>query len=253
MFPFPVLGKAMNRRMGGGGGSLTPAQQLYAYIATLSPLVWHRYTETAGSIAANSGSTGATGNGTYSNATLAQTGQLGANNAFLANALTTNVTIANDSSINALQAFTYAMLVNPASVGESNQGAFYAWDAAVAHTANFFNALTSIQFLMARAGGSLLMRTSTGLTAGQWAWLFFDFDTTNGGKVFKGVSGAVSEFGYGTNSQSSGAVTTTSNLLYVANNNLNGKTFDGLYDEFLIFSSPLSTVQKQQIVNLSGV
>lgn len=236
---------------------LSGARSYLAYIALLSPLVWLRLNEATGeTTAVNSGSLGATFNGTYSNCTLAQTGKIGPSSAVSYNGTTSRLQIANGAGLANLTTWTYAALVNPTNAGEGGGGQFWDWGNAVNEPyAGYNGVITSLAFRLADTTPTAFnTTTTTGLTASTWQWLFATFDNAGDRKLhaYRGVASAVAEFAYGAQPVMVGTYKTPISPLNIGNNTATSATFAGLYDELLVFNAVLTQAQMQQIVKASG-
>lgn len=231
-----------------GGAALTYAD----YVASLAPLLWLRLRETSGTTAANSGSLGAAQNGVNTDVTVGQTGQLGANEAADLNGTTSKIQVPATASLN-LNAWTYACLVKADTAGESSQGNFFAYDVAGNFAAKFNSALTALRCAWGTGTFSVSV-TTTGLTAGTWAWVFFTFDFAGDKKIriYTGVAGVLAEKAYSSQTDTAAVPTLTGQSLIVGNTSNQVFTFDGLYDEFLVKDRVLTTGEMTQIVTLSG-
>ncbi len=222
-------------------------------IPSLAPALWYRFNEPSGATAVNSGSLGAALNGTYTACTLAQAGKMSASGAVLFDGVNSLLTSPAGVYGN-YAAQTYAALVSVSASGEGSSGRLF--DIANATTVLRFNgALTSLISIRA-AVGTPSITTTTGVAANTWTWLFWQFDNAGDRKVhlFKGVAGAVSEYGYSAQNAATGALTDQSaTALAIGNNTGQTRTMAGLYDEFMTWPRILTPTELLQIVKLSGV
>lgn len=235
-------------------GTLTPAQKYEAYITSLAPLLWLRLRETSGTTPVNSGSlAGLTITWTAGAGALGQTGQLGANEAYDFDALASIITIAATASLD-LATFTEVALVRPDAAGESSVGRISNYGSGTQFT-QFNGALTALR---AQVGAGTAANTvaTTGLTAATWALLFQTYDDAGDRKVrlYKGIAGAVAEYAYSTQDAATGTRSSVAaSALNVGNRTLTDCTWDGLYDEFMMFNRILSAAEMLQITLLSGL
>lgn len=229
---------------------------------TINPVLWMRNRETSGTTATNSGSAGAILNGVIGGTTtLGQTGQLGANEAFLFDGATSRIVIPNDASINALPVYTYIALIKPSSAGELTLGTMFAWNNGTSTNFGnilFFNAsLTGLRYSYRNSADTNFETITTGYTilTSQYTMIFVEYDDNGDRKpnLFYGINGAVTEFSYSSNVALTGTVKTQQNSLHIGNRSDFATTFAGLYDEFMIVNRILSSAEKLQIVSLTGV
>lgn len=220
---------------------------------TINPVLWMRNRETSGTTATNSGSAGATLNGVIGGTTtLGQTGQLGANEAFLCDGATSIVTITNNALINQLSAATYAFLVNINSAGEGSLGRFF--DAGTDRI--FFNSVSrNIQAMFAGSGGNAQTITSDAIATATWQWLFvtYDFSGDKIVRIYKGVSGTATQLATSTQTAGSGSKANNTSNKNLWNDATQARTMDGLVDEFFLVDRVLSNAEMQQIVSLTNV
>lgn len=234
------------------------AGQTYAgYIGTLTqPLVWYKINEGSGTTATNSG-TASSANGTYSAVTLGVTGQIGAGDAGTWNATTSVLTAASNAAFNGLSAFTLCWLVNFATVGEGT-GASWArfWENSSGDQVLFESTTFQINAVFNGSGGNAVTHTAISVfTASAWQWVFVTLDTAGDWKahLYRGISGAATEFTYsGTPTAGSGTKTANAVTKYIGNRNGNDRTADGQIDEFLLFNYVLSGTQMSNITLYSG-
>lgn len=238
-----------------GGASYASTLQSFVDAGTL-PL-WLRFRETSGTTAANAGSSGATLNATWTPGvgSVGQTGKLGANEAYLYDALNSKATIADATSIASAAVFTQAVLIRPATAGESNSGAFMYWDS---NTQAYFKIDSNLNAVNVRVDTDATSANTLGtltLAANTWQWVFATYDNAGDRKLrlYKGVGGAVTEAtAYGAQTAATGNLIAQGTALVIGNRSANDNTFDGLFDEALRFNIVLSSAQMLQIVQQSG-
>ena len=248
-----MIGSALN--FGGLGSAGGGVQSWEQYITSLAPLAWYRQMQTSGTNEPNLGSVGAAANMTITSTTLGQTGKLGANNAYLYDGAASRLQTANNATLAGLLAFEYVFLINPSSAGEGGFGAFAFW-ANNFNPAFFFNgALTSVGGRVGNSGANFSTTTTSGFAADTWGLLFVAYNDAGDRKLhfYKGVSGAVSEFGYGAQPALTGTYNVPTLQLNVGNNAGQSQTFAGLMDEAIIFSGNLTPAQRTQLTLLAGV
>lgn len=231
------------------GGGLSYA----SYIASLAPVLWLRLRETSGTNAANSGSLGAAADGTWTPGAgaVGQTGQLGANEAYDFDGAASDILIPDATAINNVAVVTYATLFKADGAGENNIGMFYS-----SSTRQFRINSSSFpvrMFISGTANANSVTNNSF-ISTGAYHWIFATFDNTGDRKVrlYKGISGAVTEATYTTQDAMTGPIVNTATH-HVGNNAAANGTFDGLIDESLIFDRVLTTAEMLQITTLSGL
>jgi hypothetical protein len=225
----------------------------------IAPLVWIRMRETSGNTAVNSGSLGTDANATISGTTtLGQTGQIGANDAFLYDGLNSRTRVPAVAGWTGLTAFTLGFLVNPATAGESSQGYLGALQQAggtdILHVA--FN--TSLNAMRCRvtndAAGVFTTTASVGIPAATWSWVFVTYD--DGGdrtpRIYKSSAGALVEIAADGASGVSGTLAARGTF-DIGNNNATTRTFSGLIDEAFMVSGILTTGRMQNVIFATGV
>lgn len=229
---------------------LVAARGYYSYAAGFGPTLWYRLNEVSGN-ALNSGSLGASFDGVPTAVTQAQAGKLGASSAVLFDGANSKITVPAGAHNNCTS-LTYALLFRPTSAGEANIGTFYEVGTAQALAARFASALTALAFYRTTAG---VTGTTSGLGANTWAWLFITLDMA-GDKclhAYRGVSNAVSEYGYSSQVAVSSLADLSATALTIGNRSDQSRTFAGLYDEFLLFPQVLTLSQMGQLTRLTGV
>lgn len=225
------------------------------YIASLAPLLWHKYNEPSGATATNYGSLGSGQNGTYSNATLAQTGQLGAGQAALWNGTTTYVQISATAALETPTARTWCFLHNPTSGGEGGNGRLFNW--ANAGNLLFQTNVNKVLYALIATSGVVptSLTPSNFVTLSTWQWSFMTYDDAGDRKIrfYKGIGGAVTEATYSTQTAGTGTLSASGGDLYIGNRQLADGTYDGLIDDLVMFNYVLTTAQMLQITTLSGL
>ena len=242
---------APSRAAGESFDDLSYADFLAQYVADATMPLWLRFRETTGTVAVNSGSAGAALNGTIAGTTvLGQTGALGANEAFDLDGLTSRITSAGVE----YATFTIAMLVRPDNAGEGNVGAFFS-HANTVNRLQFSGSLNAITMKVA-AGTDALSTTTTGLAAAIWQWIFLTYADAGDRKIhlYKGVSGAVSEYAYSAQDAATGTkATMAGQTLTIGNRTANDVTFDGRIDEFKLHTVVRPIAWMTDLVRSKGV
>lgn len=259
---FPVFGQPFGSRFGRSfghdrGGNLTLAQLFDVYIATLSPLFWLRFQELSGTVLANSGSTG--GTATWTSGTgglLAQTGQLGVNEAANYAGQGSLASYPNNVSLNSLTEFTLAFLVNPRSTGvDTTAGVLFQFGNISATALKYNNATKVLQFNQNYAITSMISLTTTTLEFAAWKWVFATYSQSGDrkGHLYLGSSGIATEMSYLVQTPSVGTIVTQVAPMIIGNRQAANNTFDGLIDESLIFGRVLTAIEMNNIVQKSGL
>ncbi|HJX57500.1 MAG TPA: hypothetical protein VJ325_02145 [Thiobacillus sp.] len=223
------------------------------YIKSTAPALWYRFNELTGLTAINSGSLGATYNGTYilGAGALAQVGKLGGADAVLFDKLDTRLAIPAGAYAN-YPAMTIAVLSKNTSGGEGNLGTFWYWSAT--GTARL-TAADASQIVMRRAAATYAETVvSAGLNMTGWQWKFYTYDHAGDLKIdiFKSSGGAAVECTYSTQTAAVGALTDLSaTALYIGNNDAQGRTLDGWLDEFALWNRVLTQAEMNKIVSLT--
>lgn len=236
------------------GGGLTYDQ----YIASLAPLLWYKFNETGGTAVINYGSL-SSGNGVWTPGVgaLGQTGLLGANQAYLFDALDSLVTGPASANINNANQFTYASLVKVSSAGEASAARFHV-DNGQQRSLFFASSISPFrlnwQIGAATTSGLVTSNAGQGLITNTWAWLFCTYDDTTDRRphIFKGQGGAMAELAYSANNAAVGTLNNGSGALLIGNRPGSDRTLDGYYDELLFFNRILSTTEMTQITLLSA-
>lgn len=227
-----------------------------SYAQSLAPVGWWSMRATSGTNEANRGSGGSALDMTITSATLGQTGKLGTNEAALMDGANSRYQTPNNAALAALTTFEYVFLVNPSSAGEGSAGRLLTWGQASFEPLLGFNgALTSLAARVSTAVASFDTITTTGLSASTWALVFWAYDNAGDRKshIYKGVAGAVSEFGYSAQPAMTGTYKTPTNPLNLFNRTDQGLTFAGLGDEVLIFNGNLTSGQRAALCLAAGV
>jgi hypothetical protein len=232
---------------------LTYAQR----VAALNPLLWLRNRETSGTNAANSGSAGATLDGTIGGTTtLGQTGQLGANEAFDFDGATSLITVANNAALAALTSREICFLCNMQTKGESSVGTFFNWgDSLTNRLLNVATDTLQMQIDLATTDATTtLANSSINIFLNKWAYLFFSYDdTTKLISAYYGLNGVVTEFSYASQVTGVGGITAIAQNLIIGNRQSVDRTFDGLIDEVLYFGRTLTSAERLDITRLAGL
>jgi hypothetical protein len=244
-------------------GNLTPLaaarrRSTYAeYVqGTINPALWLRFRETSGTTIANSGSGGTGLNGTASNVTVNQTGQLGAGEAADFNGTNSLITVPASASLGSAT-YSVAILCRLDNTGESAQGTFFRFGLNAANGDILRLEATGLSAYTYNGTAYQVTRATSNPALSTWVWVFA---VRNGGgsgewRLYRSVSGVLTEFAYGTQQNvTSGRPNHDSLPLHVGNRAVTlDHTLDGLLDEFIWTSGVLSTAQMQQIITLSGL
>lgn len=236
-----------------GGTGLTPAQQFAAYDAALGWNLSYRFNEVSGTTVVNYGSLGS-GDGTWTPGAGAQgqTGQLGANQAYLYDALDSVVTGPTSAVINNASAFTYLFLVRLASTGENNAG-YLVSDAnqlrilSIANVASPFR--INAQVVAASTNATCTTATGQGTAVNTWTTVALTYDDAGDRKPHIYFGTAASELAEATYSSQVAAVGTLSNAvgaLRIGNRPDSSRTMDGLLDEFRFKNVALTLAQLKE-------
>lgn len=226
---------------------------------TIQPVGWWSMRATSGTNEPNRGSGGAALDMTITSATLGQTGQLGANEAALMDGANSRYQTPNNALTAALTTWEWIFLVNPSNSGESNVGKFASYGTGVNELLIQFNAAACAVVFMRTANtapANFATTTTAGLTPATWSLLFASYDNVGDrkGHIFKGISGAVSEFSYSAQAPLTGTYKTPTNALNLWNTSDQSGTFAGLGDEAMVVNGNLATATtRTQLAVLSGV
>jgi concanavalin A-like lectin/glucanase superfamily protein len=249
-----IIGNGLGMGMMGGSG-----QSWSSYVTGLAPLAWWRCRQTSGTNEPNAGSLGSAVDLTITAATLNQAGKLGAGEAYLYDGTATRLSCANNATLAALTSFEMVWLLNPSSAGEGSFGSFFAWGAGTSGTgyAMYYNGgASALRFQMYNTTPSTFGSTTTSAPANAtWSLIFAAYDDAGDRKahLYKGVSGAVSEFAYSSQTAVSGTFKAPTGVYTLGNISSPDQTFAGLFDEAMIFSGNLTPTQRTQLCLLAGV
>jgi hypothetical protein len=228
--------------------------------ATIAPPAWWSMRATSGTNEANRGSVGSALDMTILSATLGQVGKLGVNEAALCDGANTLYSTPNNAALAALTTWEYVFLVNPTNAGEGSLGSFWSWGnggASQEIELTFNSALTSLGMRVYNTvPTAFLATTTTGLTAATWALIFAAYDNAGDrkGHLYKGITGAVSEYAYSAQPPMTGTYKTPTNPLNLFNRTAQTITFAGLGDEAMAINGNLVTATtRTQLTLLSGV
>lgn len=239
-----------------GGARQTYESFAQSFVSAGTLPIWLRFRETAGTTITNSGSGGATYNGTLAGTPgFAATGQLGAGEALTYNGTDTEITIpANAAVVNTWTSITVAMLVKMASAGESNFGRLFGNFKGILNYLQFNGSANALDLAVDTNGTDGRATTSAGVGT-DWIWLFYTYSHTGDKtpRLYKGINGAVTEKPYSVQTPATGALSSATVVLSVGNNGSQSQTLNGLYDEFMVFTKVLSAAEMLNLVTLSGL
>lgn len=232
-------GLTARRRLLLGGG-------FEALVLASRPYLWVRARESVGAVAFDSSGNGR--HGTIAGTTsLAQAGLLGGGEAWLADGLTSVATFTGIAPFNA-GAFSLLWVVNAAGAGENGGARVADWVTGI-----FYHALNSWQLLLPFTGGNGVWRylnqaVPTGWMGGICTW--DGVDTPGGGACLAGASSldAITEIVAPVGDYNPAG--TTVRLL---NNSSIARTFDGLFDEFILWDRALASAEYTPILKAMGV
>jgi hypothetical protein len=230
---------------------LSRQRTVYQALAALSPALWYHFDEPSGTVAVNSGSLGATYNGVYTAATLAQAGALGPSNAVSFDGADTKVAVPAGPFGN-YTAFTIGQLVKVSGSGEGGIGSFYDWNTS---TTLRFNSSLSLRALRA-ATGAAASNMSNVIATNVWQWLFVTYDNTGDRKIYIYLYrlGVLSTLALSTQTAATGTMTDqTAQVLTLGNRSAQTATIAGLMDEWFMVPSALSSAQMAAIGRASNV
>lgn len=236
-----------------GGGSLTPSQQHAAILASLSPVIWGRLRETSGTNAVNYGSLGALGDGTWTPGAgaVGQTGQLGANEAYLWDGATSKIAIPARTGYNNLATYTWGLLCKPAAQSHLMTASLGAGRYLRMNSASF-----PLQFVNTSSATPVTSTTANGFLAlNVWQYFFVTFDNAGDRKarIYKYVAGALTEATYVTQDAMTGTIVSPADALWIGATTAGTFLFNGPIDEYFICPSVLSTVQMAQLGAAAGL
>jgi hypothetical protein len=179
---------------------------------------------------------------------LAQTGLLGINEAFLFDGVTSLITVYNRAAIQGLTAFTLWELFKPSSAGEGDAGTLFS------KSGEFelrFNSASRDLIASVNYSGTNAQRvTSTTLDANEWHTVGMRID--NSGKTPEIFVDGV-EASYASTTVGVGTRVSNTNNLIVGNNAAVSQTLAGLLDEFLLVDHTLTANELRLLHLLSGL
>lgn len=162
----------------------------YATIeAAIAAPLWMHLRETSGTAVDNSGTVGDPADGTWTAGVgtpgaVGQTGRLGANEAYLFGGTDSYITIAAQTALNNLTKYTYGLLLNPTTPGESNLGQLIATRNGAGKMLRIHNASFAVHaFHTSNATTATTTTTNNFLVAGEWQWIFATFDNDGDRKI----------------------------------------------------------------------
>lgn len=231
-----------------------------AYVASLAPLLWRKFNEASGTTVINYGSLGS-GNATWTPGVgaVGQTGQLGTQHAYLYDALDSITTGPTSTSINNATAITHAVLLKIATAGEANLG-YITTDNGQNRSFSIASGVTPFRLSWAvwctSGFAQVITSAGQGIDANTWTWLFTTFDNADGVRkchIYKGLSSAVAELTYATDTAAPGALSNASGALEIGNRAAADRALDGYIDEHLFWNRALTPAEMTQITLLTGV
>jgi hypothetical protein len=223
------------------------APTLVSYIASLAPALWVDFDQESSPLP-NKGSSGpatVTAGGTI---TLTTDG-----------ATFDGATAYVECAINAGwvgPTFTYAFLINPASLGELNQGAPFAHGSGGGTRRRILYATTNrLTGTVPATTAATSTTTNNQAVIGSKHWLFMTYDDSDDRKIryYKGIGGAVTELTVTTPTAATGTITTPFDNGYIGNNSAFSETFDGVFYTMFEVEKVLSSAEMLQLTNLAGV
>jgi Concanavalin A-like lectin/glucanases superfamily len=230
------------------------------YIASLAPIEWLRFNEPSGTTVVNYGSlTNANATFTPGSGAVAQTGQLGAVEAYDFDGAASLATITYNAALDGLTAFTFAALVKADSAGEGNVGTIYTWgNNNTTATLRFVGASRAFFFAHRYATTSMQTVTTTALATGQWYWVFGTYDQSGDrfGRIYISSGGTAVEAAYSgapAPIASVGTVTVNGVAPIVGNLALASNSWDGLIDEVMWFNRVLTQTEMNNIIQKSNL
>jgi hypothetical protein len=202
-------------------------------------------------------------NGDNSGATIGQNGQLGSNEAYLFDGNDDYIQIANNAALADLTTQRWAFLCNPTSLGEVDFGALYTYGGLGAAGDSAFslvdtNRIRAVFKNDANVSFSWITVNNV-VDLNSWVLLFMDYDDANElgsgrkARIFKGINGTLTQLALGTDDTLTGVAGGTLSDLYLGNNSVTNRTFDGLFDETLVGAGLWTTQEMQNLINLTGV
>jgi hypothetical protein len=224
-------------------------ETLDSYLLSLSPILYQLFNETSGAVV-NYGSLGSTGNGTVTGTGITQ----GASGVTTTGSTETGrVEIPNNAAFNALQAVTWVFRGTFTGAGNGSVARVFQLGSANYRVSQLTT--NRLQFVVARASGNETLTSSNNLTNYTPTPLivFAAADATNGIALHRGLSGVVTAFG--TANVQTGAISTQTGTLAVANENVapNTRQHPGTSTLFVCIPSVLTQAQMERITTLAGV
>lgn len=238
------------------GVTLTPVQRYEQVVNTLAPLLWYKMNESA-TPAVNYGSVGSAADGVAANVSFQQAGPNAAIPlAVEYNGTTSIITSAQSAGLQSTDC-TLACLVNPDNAGEASFGQFFnnlTTAAALCISLTFSGSINGLSAIIRNTVPTAFSTTTTtGLTAGAWAWVFMQFNTAdNKIRLWKSVAGVLTEFAYSAQPALTGTPRQIARV-EVGNRTAGDTTWDGKYAQFMLFGRLLTTNEMQSIITASGV
>lgn len=230
-------------------GGQTTAQILAAYIAGLTPLFWMDGTMNGAAIK-NLGSLGATQDGTPTAITVDSNGMN-------FNATTSVIQVTRSGSMDGITKMGWAFMVRPTSVGENSSGVLYRYaNTAAAGVLNNIN--RALDMSVAATGNARSLTDNNFLpaynTVPYWVFLEYENDTDRLIRIYKGLSGAITEATYATQTAATGTLTpNNSTPLNIGNRSVGDNTYDGWMRQVIFLPRPFTPAEKLQLVVLSGL
>ncbi len=231
------------------------------YAASLLPLLWYKFNEPSGTTVTNYGSLGS-GDGTFTPGVgaVAQTDSMGAQEAYLFDAVNSRVVGPTSATINNATVFTAAIKAKAASMGENNAG--YLWSdngdnriisinssGGGAYRLSFSVWCTSAYAQVINASGS-------GVIQNDDMWVFGTFDNAGDRTphLYFGTNGAVAEGSYSTTTPAAAALSNASGTLLIGDNTTGSqiRSWDGLIGEFMFFDRVLTLAEMRALTGLSA-
>lgn len=237
-----------------GGASIT----YDAYVASLAPLLWYKFNEPSGTTVTNYGSLGSAVNGTFTpgSGAVAQTGQLGASEAYDWDGTASLVTVAYNAGMDSLTTFTVAALIRADGAGEGTVGTIYTWgNLNTTASLRFVGASRALIFIHRYNTTVMQTVTSTALSTGQWYWVFAEYDEGGDrrGDIYLSSGGVAVEASYASQQASVGTVVTNGVSPIIGNLAVGSNTWDGQQDEIMWIPRLLTQAEKNTIVQKSNL
>jgi hypothetical protein len=179
---------------------------------------------------------------------LAQTGLLGINEAFLFDGATSLITIANRANVQGLTDFTLWALFKPSSAGEGNAGTLFSKSGEF--ELRFNSASRDLIATVNYSSTNAQRITSTTLSANKWHTVGMRIDNSSKTpEIF--VDGI--EAGYASTTAGVGTRVSNTNNLIIGNNAAVSQTLAGLLDEALLVNRLLTTSELRLLHLLAGL